>query len=78
MHFRSLPTQRLLRACCAMCATATATALLMTWILGFRLELGTFFSILLVFLLLVGIQIVYTVLRPIPMFAAVTGGIAVT
>lgn len=61
-----------------MCATATATALLMTWILGFRLELGTFFSILLVFLLLVGIQIVYTVLRPIPMFAAVTGGIAVT
>jgi membrane-associated phospholipid phosphatase len=78
MQFRSLQTQRLLRASWAICATATAAALLMTWAVGFRLELGTFFSILLVFLLLVGIHIVYTVLRPIPVFAAVSGGIAVT
>ena len=78
MHLEFLPTQRLPRACWAICATATAAALVMTWIVGFRLELGTFFSILLAFLLLVGIHIVYTVLRPIPVFAAVTGGIAVT
>ena len=62
----------------AVAALATVCAFVLAWMVGFHIEVGPLFLVFAVFLVLIGFQLFYSVLRPVAVFAAVTGGIAAT
>jgi hypothetical protein len=78
MPAHPIPAHSLQPATWGVAALATVCALVLTWIVGFRIEVSTLLAASAVFLVLVGFQLFYSVLRPVPMFAAVTGGVAAT